>query len=81
MTHTFQIDSTSRIKRIGTQAKRFDSKFNTYVQSYVHAKRSRNKLTVSDLAYNEEVSLDGLPLAGDWKILSETNRELKCQKI
>jgi hypothetical protein len=79
-TTIFTIDTQSRITRIGAKAKRFDSDFGCYVQSYVFAKKVRNTLIVSELAYKGNIDLLGVELSGIWKVIKQDGKNLICSK-
>ncbi len=80
-TTTFHIDNQSRITRIGCKAKAFDTTFGCFVQAYVLAKKVRNTLTVSEIAFGGLQDNNGVELAGSWKIVRQEGLNLICEKL
>ena len=76
----FRIDNQSRIKRIGIKSRTFDEKFNCYVQSFVIAKKLGKKIIVSELAFAQEETTEGIKLAGVWNIVRTEGLNIFCEK-
>ena len=74
-------DSQSRIVRYGIKCFRVDGGYK--VQAFANAKKSGNKLVISNI-YNDCFDIEGCPVSGTYKIVSEglgRIAEIKCEKI
>lgn len=79
ITATFNINQ-GRKTTYGCEAKMWEETFKCYVKSYAHAKRIRNTIIVSELAYKGLIDYNGVELSGKWRIVRQEGKTLICEK-